>query len=46
MVLITHLLVAPSCEGIVDTPTPTLYTCIGMSWIDLYFTNSMTQGTS
>jgi hypothetical protein len=46
MVLITHLLVAPSCEGIVDTPPPTLCTCIDMSWIDLYLTNSMTQGTS
>jgi hypothetical protein len=40
MVLIIYLLVAPSCEG-VDTPPPTLYTCIGMSWIDLYLTNSV-----
>lgn len=46
MVLITQLLVAPSCEGVVDTPLPTLCTCIGMSWIDLYLTNSMMQGTS
>jgi hypothetical protein len=46
MVLITHLFVAPSCEGVGDSPPPTLYTCIGMSWIDLYLTNAMTRGTS